>query len=68
MDCQTLTVEEAGRVLGISRSLAYEAARRGEIPVIRIGKRYLVLKVQLEQILAGSGKRTREPIAIPSEK
>jgi len=35
---QTLSVEEAGRVLGVGRSLAYELARRGEIPAIRLGK------------------------------
>lgn len=41
---ETLSIPEAARVLGISRSLAYEAARRGELSTIRIGKRYLVLK------------------------
>jgi excisionase family DNA binding protein len=33
----TITVPEAGRRLGISRWAAYQAARRGEIPVVRIG-------------------------------
>jgi excisionase family DNA binding protein len=48
---RTLTVEEAGRLLGISRTLAYQAARRGELPIIRIGKRYLVVRALLEQML-----------------
>lgn len=41
-DRRTLTVEEAGRQLGISRNSAYEAAKRGEIPTIRIGRLILV--------------------------
>lgn len=32
-----LRMNEAAEVLGISRSKAYELARRGEIPVVRIG-------------------------------
>ena len=39
----TITVEEAGRRLGISRGLAYELVRRGEIPAIRLGCRRLVV-------------------------
>jgi excisionase family DNA binding protein len=38
----TLTVEQAAGLLGISRGLAYEGVRRGEIPSIRIGRRMLV--------------------------
>ena len=38
----TISVEDAARVLGLSRGLAYEAARRGELPVIRLGRRLLV--------------------------
>jgi excisionase family DNA binding protein len=33
---------EAGEVLGISRSLAYELVRRGEIPSLRLGRRIVV--------------------------
>jgi len=39
---QTITVEEAGRLLGIGRGLAYEAARRGDIPPLGIGRRLVV--------------------------
>lgn len=37
-----LTVEQAGRLLGLRRSAAYEAARRGEIPTQRYGRQLLV--------------------------
>lgn len=50
---QTLTVEEAARVLGIGRGSAYEAARVGHLPTIRIGRRLLVPRVALERLLAG---------------
>jgi len=38
----TMTIKEAAKALGIGRDQAYEAAHRGEIPTIRIGKRLLV--------------------------
>ncbi|MDQ6839701.1 MAG: helix-turn-helix domain-containing protein [Actinomycetota bacterium] len=38
----TVTVEEAASVLGLGRSAAYEAARRGEIPSRRLGRRIVV--------------------------
>ena len=52
----TLSVEEAANVLGIGRSLAYDLARRGELPgVLRLGhKRLRVSRVALEQYLAQS--------------
>lgn len=49
-----LTIEEAARVLRISRQSAYEAARRGEIPTVRIGRRLLVPKRRLERLLDGT--------------
>jgi excisionase family DNA binding protein len=48
----TLSVEEAAEARGISRALAYEAVQRGEIPSIRIGKRILIPKARLNDLLA----------------
>jgi excisionase family DNA binding protein len=48
---KTVTVTEAARALGVSRNHAYEAAKRGEIPTIRIGKRILVPVAALERML-----------------
>ncbi len=48
---RTISVEEAGRRLGISRGLAYEAAARGQIPTIKIGRRLLVPLVAFERML-----------------
>ena len=49
----TLTVEEAGQLLGISRGSAYAAARDGSLPTVRLGRRLVVPKCRLEQLLAG---------------
>ncbi|MBA3361055.1 MAG: helix-turn-helix domain-containing protein [Acidimicrobiia bacterium] len=38
----TLTVEEVASLLGLGRTAAYEAARRGEIPIRRLGRRVLI--------------------------
>jgi excisionase family DNA binding protein len=56
MDRHTLTVTEAASRLGIGRSAAYEAARTGQIPTIRIGKRILVPIFALERMLSEAGK------------
>ncbi len=49
----TLSVPECAKRLGIGQNAAYEAVARGEIPVIKVGKRLLVPKAQLEKLLAG---------------
>ena len=54
-DSKVLTVEEAGRWLGIGRSAAYEAVHRGDLPVIRIGKRIVVPIAALEEKLRAAG-------------
>jgi excisionase family DNA binding protein len=41
------SVAETGALLGISRAFAYELVARGEIPVIRLGRRRLVPKAAL---------------------
>ncbi len=47
----TMTVEDAGEALGISRGSAYEAARSGQIPTIRIGRRLVVPTAALRRML-----------------
>ena len=46
-----ISVEEARLKLGISRGLAYEGIRRGEIPSIRIGRRILIPYAALKRRL-----------------
>ncbi len=46
-----LSVEEAGRLLGISRGLAYLLVNRGDIPSVRLGRRIVVPRRALERLL-----------------
>jgi excisionase family DNA binding protein len=55
--CKTVSVPEAGKWLGIGRNAAYEAARRGEIPTIKIGRLLRVPVVALERKLEVSEGR-----------
>jgi len=51
---KTISVPEAGaQYFGLAKSASYEAAARGEIPVIRIGGRLRVPVCQLERMLEG---------------
>ena len=38
----TISVEQAAKILGVGRTAAYEAARRGEFPTRRLGRRLVV--------------------------
>jgi excisionase family DNA binding protein len=46
------TVEEAGRLLGISRAHAYELVARGELPHLRLGRRVVIPKHAITELLA----------------
>jgi excisionase family DNA binding protein len=49
---RTHSIEEAAEILGISRTSAYQAAKTGTLPTIRIGGRILVPTGALERLLA----------------
>jgi excisionase family DNA binding protein len=48
----TYTVEKAASLLGIGRNKGYEAAKSGELPTIKFGKRILVPRLALERMLS----------------
>ena len=48
---------EVGQMLGLTRNAPYAAAKRGEIPVIRIGKLIKVPKAAFERMLEAAGAR-----------
>jgi predicted DNA-binding transcriptional regulator AlpA len=53
IDRETVNIEAAGKILGISRPTAYDLARRDAlpVPVIRLGTRMVVSKRALEDLL-----------------
>ncbi|MDP8929139.1 MAG: helix-turn-helix domain-containing protein, partial [Actinomycetota bacterium] len=46
-----LSIPQAAEILGGGRDLAYQAARRGELPTVRVGRRLLVRTDQLLELL-----------------
>ncbi len=52
----TLTLPEAAHVLGISRSTAYELARTGKLPVLRLGRRLVIPTDALDRLLESAGR------------
>ena len=53
----TVTVTEAAELLGISRGMAYECVRTGELPSVRLGGRILIPRRKLEDLLeCGHGR------------
>jgi hypothetical protein len=59
-ECKTMSVPNAGReYFDLGRNASYEAARRGDIPTIKIGRLLRVPVVALERKLEEAGRATR---------
>jgi excisionase family DNA binding protein len=50
------TIAEVGELLGLTRNTAYEAAKRGDFPTIRVGKLIRVPKVALHAMMNQAAK------------
>ncbi|MFC1902670.1 helix-turn-helix domain-containing protein [Chloroflexota bacterium] len=48
-----ISVNSAGKMLGLSRGSAYEAVKNGTLPSIRVGRRILVPIATLQRLLNG---------------
>jgi excisionase family DNA binding protein len=46
-----MSIEEAGAMLGLQRGAAYGAAKRGQLPTVRFGRRLLVPVQKLAELL-----------------
>jgi excisionase family DNA binding protein len=55
-------------MLGIGRATAYEAARTGELPTIRIGRRLLVPRAGLMALLGEPGASVKANDARPADE
>jgi excisionase family DNA binding protein len=55
------TVPEAGRLLGLGRNAAYDAAKRGDIPTLRVGRLLLVPKTPFHRMLGMTDTVTSTP-------
>jgi len=54
---RVLTVPEAARLVRVSARSYYQAAARGEVPAVRIGRRIVVPGAALERLLRGESQR-----------
>lgn len=54
---QLVTIEEAGRRMGVGRSRAYRLARAGELPVVEVAGVLRVPLVALEARIAALAER-----------
>jgi excisionase family DNA binding protein len=62
MERRTLSVSEAALILGISRAHAYDCVRSGELPSITLGRRVVVPRQAIEELLArGSSDESAAP-------
>ena len=68
-DTQKLALDlwpDVGKALGLGRNSTYEAARRGDIPTIRIGRRILVPRAALQRFLESAGQQEAELATQPA--
>ena len=59
MDRLTVTVEQAAEMLGVSRNSAYALAKNGTLPVVKLGRRLVVPKKRLDDLLSGDWQPPR---------
>jgi excisionase family DNA binding protein len=56
-----VSVEQAARLLGLSRAMAYGMAQRGELPTVRFGRSVRVHRRELERMV---DERARGAVAV----
>lgn len=44
MEQMTYSIDEAARIIGVSKSFMYKLARNNEVPVLKLGKRLVIPK------------------------
>jgi len=52
-----------GQILGLSKNATYQAAERGEIPTLRMGRRWLVPVAPLLRMLGLGSRHEEQPDA-----
>ena len=63
-ESQTMSVPQAGaHYFGLGKNASYEAAERGEIPTVRVGKLLRVPVRLMERIMNEAGKKEEEEVA-----
>ena len=58
MECQTYTIKECAKILGVGVSVMYESARQGRLPVLKFGRRFVVPKYAFDKMLQDTRVQT----------
>ena len=53
---ELLRIEEAAAYLGVSKGLAYELARRGELPSVKLGRLLRIRRGGLDAAVKGASR------------
>ena len=56
----TYTIAEAAALLGISVTTAYECAHRGQLPVLRFGRRLVVSRRTIDELVGASEAQSEQ--------
>jgi len=56
-DSLVYTIPEVSKLLGLTRNAAYDAAKRGDFPTIRIGKLIRIPKAALHAMIDAAGAK-----------
>ena len=57
----TFTVDEAAKLLGVSRNSLYEAVRADKLPTIRLGRRIMIPKHGLLEFMGAPAAQATRP-------
>ncbi len=63
---EVLSVDQVAEYLGLARNSAYAAVSRGEIRSVKIGRRVLVPRKALEELISPSAQGEAFPSASPA--
>jgi len=56
----TLSVMECAKILGIGRNLCYTLCKKGQIPVLKCGRRLVIPRAALEKLLTDPNPSTTQ--------
>lgn len=56
----TISIPDAARLMGVGKNRVYEMAKSGQIPVLKIGNRYIIPKANFEAWLTEQAENHAE--------
>ena len=56
----TISIPDAARLMGVGKNRVYAMAKSGQIPVLKVGNRYIIPKSTFEEWLAKQAENHAE--------